>query len=513
LALHTLTVPAYNWVFGCSSVSGAMIAGYYDRNGFPNMYTGTTDYGVMPLKNNLWPTWSDGSTTYPNLPLAATHNGVDGRVTRGSIDDYWVSYNSSTQDPYITNSWTQHPWGEAIGDYMKTSQSAFSNTDGSTTFYTYTSSSSPLTCSTMATSPDGTGHMVSERDGTYGRKLFYEARGYTVTDCYSQKTDNTITGGFSLAQFKAEIDAGRPVMINLAGHTIVGVGYEDASSTIYIHDTWDYFDHTMTWGGSYSGMQMLSVSIVNLQQSTMPPAAFNKASPANISAGEIPTLTLRWEASSGATSYEYCIDDSSNNTCNTSWISTGANTNAFLTGLTTGNHSWQVRAANSHGSLEANGGIWWNFTVVPPKMLYLPLAYKPVPPPGAFNKTTPANAATNQSTNPTLRWSTSSSTTGYEYCYDTINNGTCDSTWVSNATSTSVPLSGLSPSTSYYWQARANNAGGSTYANAGAWWSFTTASPSGWITIHSEDFEGGFPGVWELDDINSNRLHLGQARL
>ena len=30
-----LTVPAFKWVFGCSSVSGAMIAGYYDRNGYP----------------------------------------------------------------------------------------------------------------------------------------------------------------------------------------------------------------------------------------------------------------------------------------------------------------------------------------------------------------------------------------------------------------------------------------------------------------------------------------------
>ncbi len=55
----------------------------------------------------------------------------------------------------------------------------------------------------------------------------------------------------------------RPVMINLAGHTIVGVGYADPS-TIYIHDTWDSSNHTMTWGGSYAGMEMVAVSIVNL---------------------------------------------------------------------------------------------------------------------------------------------------------------------------------------------------------------------------------------------------------
>ena len=253
----TLTVPAYNWVFGCSAVSGAMIAAYYDRNGYPNIYTGPTNGGVMPLDNSGWPTWSDGSTTYPNLPLAASRNGVDGRAVRGSIDDYWVIYNSSASDPYITNGWTQHSWKDAIGDYMKTSQSAYSNVDGSTTFYNYTSGGSQLTCSQMVS------YAIQNLDGTYGRKLFYEARGYTVTDCYNQRTDNN-GGGFTFANYQAEIDAGRPVMLNLAGHTVVGVGYDRSSNTVYLHDTWDYNNHTMTWGGSYSGMALQSVSIVNL---------------------------------------------------------------------------------------------------------------------------------------------------------------------------------------------------------------------------------------------------------
>jgi hypothetical protein len=255
--ISTLTVPAFNWVFGCSAVSGAMIAGYYDRVGWSNIYTGPTNGGVMPLDNSSWPTWSDGFATYPNCPLIASKNGVDGRITLGSIDDYWVKYNSNAADPYITDGWTQHTWGDAIGDYMYTSQSAFGNVDGSTTFYNWKSSPTQLSCDYMASN--------ALYDGTLGRKLFYEARGYTVTDCYNQKTDNKIAGGFSFAQFKAEIDAGRPVMLNLAGHTVVGVGYDDSSSLVYIHDTWDYNNHTMTWGGSYSGMALQSVSIVNIQ--------------------------------------------------------------------------------------------------------------------------------------------------------------------------------------------------------------------------------------------------------
>ena len=271
---NTLTVPAFNWVFGCSAVSGAMIAGYYDRSGFSNMYTGPTNGGVMPLDNSSWGTWTDShGDTYPNCPLIASHNGVDGRATRGSIDDYWVQYLSSAQDPYITGVWTQHTWGNAIGDYMKTSQSAFSNVDGSTSFFGYGSASaSQLTCNQMETYTYQ-GKYISTLDGTYGRKLFYEARGYPVTDCYSQSTDNIIAGGFSFAQFKAEIDAGRPVMLNLAGHTIVGVGYDDTGNKVYIHDTWDYSNHYMTWGSYYSKPSMIlqSVSIVNISGDITPP--------------------------------------------------------------------------------------------------------------------------------------------------------------------------------------------------------------------------------------------------
>jgi hypothetical protein len=251
----TLAVPAYDWVFGCSAVSGTMIAAYFDRNGLPDIYTGPTGGGVMPLDNSVWGSWTDGAReTYPNNPLTATHNGVDGRTIRGSIDDYWVSYLSNSADPYV-GQWAEHAWGEAIGDYMKTSQSAYGNVDGSTSFYNWTSSGTPLTCADMVT------YDIDTVDGTYGRKQFYEARGYEVGDCFNQKTDNN-NGGFTFASYKAKIDAGYPVFLNLEGHSIVGVGYADPS-TVYIHDTWDYATHTMTWGGSYAGMTLQSVSVVD----------------------------------------------------------------------------------------------------------------------------------------------------------------------------------------------------------------------------------------------------------
>lgn len=251
--------PSYDWVYGCSAVSAAMIAAYYDRGDYPNLYTGPTNNGLMPLTDTGWPVWYDSNNDdYPSNPLIASRIGTDGRTMRGSIEDYWVLYEHAGPDPYVTGGWAEHQWTDAVGDFMKTSQAAYDNMDGGTSFYSWTSSPDPLTCADMVDND------ISDDDGTYGRKLFYEARGYTVTDCYNQKTDNN-NGDFTLAKFKNEIDAGHPVLLNLAGHSVVGYGYN--GNTVYVRDTWSSDPsavYSMPWGGSYQGMALLSVSIVHL---------------------------------------------------------------------------------------------------------------------------------------------------------------------------------------------------------------------------------------------------------
>ena len=220
-------VPALDWSFGCTATSAAMAAGYYDRHGYINMYTGPTNYGMFPLNNSSWGTTVINGETRALCPLSATMNGLDGRTTRGHVDDYWVKYGSTTQDPYITNGWTQHTYEDCTGDFMKTNQSAFGNTDGATTYYYYPGGS-PYS-----------GNATS--DGPYGFQLFMESRGYTVNTRYSQTIVgyNGNTTGFSFDDYKSEIDAGRPVMIHIVGHTMLGVGYEnDGSQVIYIHNTW-----------------------------------------------------------------------------------------------------------------------------------------------------------------------------------------------------------------------------------------------------------------------------------
>ncbi len=97
------------------------------------------------------------------------------------------------------------------------------------------------------------------------------------------------------------------------------------------------------------------------------------------------------------------------------------------------------------------------------------------PLPGSLHKKSPGNAATGQSTAPTLSWSPSRNATGYQYCVDTSNNDTCNSSWVSTRTSTHATLSGLKAGTSYYWQVKASSAHGTVAADNAAWYTFTVS--------------------------------------
>jgi hypothetical protein len=189
------------------------------------------------------------------------------------------------------------------------------------------------------------------------------------------------------------------------------------------------------------------------------PDAFNKTLPANGATNQPLSLTLTWGSSNNANSYEYCYDTSNDNTCST-WVNTGASTSVPLSSLNSNTtYYWHVRAANAVGTTYSNGSstAFWSF--------------KTSPPPGAFNKTAPANNALKQSTNPTLKWGASVGATSYEYCYDTINNNTCDTSW-GNTTLTSAAPSNLNNNTTYYWQVRAVNASGTIEANASVWWNF-----------------------------------------
>ena len=451
-ATNTISnVPALTWCFGCSATSAAMMFGHYDNSGYSNMYAGPTNGGVFPMTNAIWGTVVINTETRALCPLSATRLNLDGRTIRGHVDDYWIQFGNADPDPFIGN-WGEHSHGECTGDYMGTNQSSFSSSDGSTTFYYYPDGS-PLY--------DYTGQEPNSRDGCHGMRLFAESRGYTVDTNFSQYIYpyGANTQGFTFDDFKAEINAGNPVLIQIVGHTMLGYGYDDTGSTIYIHDTWNYDDHSMTWGGSYSGMTHYGVAVLRL---VALPAVPSGLLAINVSSSEI---DLAWtDNSSDETGFKIERKTGSGGTY-TEIDTVGAGVTSYSsTGLTVSTtYYYRVRAYNSGGNSdycsEANARTG------------------PYAPSGLS-----ATAASSSEID--LAWTDNSSDeTGFKIERKTGSGGTYAEIDTVGAGVTSYSSTGLTASTTYYYRVRAYNSGdNSSYcseANATTLCSVAPSTPSG----------------------------------
>jgi hypothetical protein len=384
-------------------------------------------------------------------------NGATGQSTSPTLT--WVSSSGATSYEYCYDTTNDNACSNWTSNGTSTSK-ALSGLSNGTTYYwhvraintsgtTYSNGSTTAFWSfSTATNPPGAFNKSTPANGATGQSTgptlsWAVSTGATSYEyCYDTTNDNAcstwMTNGSSTSITLNGLSQGTAYYWHVRAVNAGGTTYSNGSATAF----WSF------------------------TTATNPPGAFNKSSPANGATGQSTSLTLSWASSSGGTSYEYCYDATNDSACST-WTSNGASTSKALTGLSAGTtYYWHVRAVNARGTTYSNASAtaFWSFTTA-------------ITPPGAFNKSSPANAAIGQPTSPTLSWGSSTGATSYEYCYDTTNDNAC-SNWTSNGTSTSKALSGLSVGTTYYWQVRALNAGGTTYSNgsATAVWSFTTGT-------------------------------------
>jgi len=273
------SVPAYNWSFGCSNTAAAMAAGYYDLNGYPEIYTAITNDGQAPMDNILWGTIIINGEVRSQCPLSATRMGLDERISRGHVDDFWVRYRHYGPDPFIQNGWNRHEDEDCTGDFMGSNQSAFGNSDGNTRFF-FVPDGSPL--------HDYTGNEPLRRDGCHGLRLFFESRGYQVIENYTQLLQGYYGNnlGFTFEQYMEEIDNQRPVLLQLNGHTMLGLGYDSSTAQVYLHDTWDHALHSMVWEGTYAGLNLWGVTVLRLHAVNPPPMSGFSMDSDSICAGQ-----------------------------------------------------------------------------------------------------------------------------------------------------------------------------------------------------------------------------------
>lgn len=177
-------------------------------------------------------------------------------------------------------------------------------------------------------------------------------------------------------------------------------------------------------------------------------------SPANMAVSQPVNLTLTWNSSANAQTYEYqyALNPSFTNASSATTAATSANLTLPQSTL----YYWRVRAVN--GNVVSPWSTAWRFTTAGPMAAPLHIS--------------PADLSANISTSGiTLDWDFVANANQYEYEYSTDN--TFTSGVVSGITgATSVTTGALILQTTYYWRVRATD--GVTYSPWSVAWSFTT---------------------------------------
>ncbi|OGS36050.1 MAG: hypothetical protein A2293_05950 [Elusimicrobia bacterium RIFOXYB2_FULL_49_7] len=182
-----------------------------------------------------------------------------------------------------------------------------------------------------------------------------------------------------------------------------------------------------------------------------PPAAPVLASPLNSAIGQAVSLSLKWYASTSATSYGLQV--STDSTFATGFVCNFSGLTLLyqaLSGLSNNTvYYWRVNATNAGGiSHWSDFNRFTTVTLVPPAVPTLSI---------------PANNTVNQSLSPMLSWMTSSSATSYslQVSVDSIFSGT----YVYNQnglTSIAQTITGLLNNRVYFWRVNASNANGTS---------------------------------------------------
>jgi hypothetical protein len=262
----------------------------------------------------------------------------------GSGNDYsYMIAVDGSGNVYVAGE-SEATWGSPVRAYSGSSDAfaAKLTSAGALAWNTFLGASGYDTGSGIALDGSGNVYLSGSSVATWGspdRAFTGSSDGFTVkVDSAGGLVGNTFLGG-------SGGDAANGIAVNGGGTLIYAVGNSNA-----------------TWGSPVKRAYTGSTDAFVVRLDAAPPAAFGKSSPAN-PAYVTTSPSLTWGTSTAATYYEYCYDTSNNNTCDSSWISTGNNPAAGLSGL--GNnvtYYWQVRAVNSNGITYADGGTWWSFT-------------------------------------------------------------------------------------------------------------------------------------------------------
>ncbi len=192
-------VPEYTWYYGCSPTAAGMLFGWWDAQpGTQNLFDGDA--------STFWGDSSESPTGGTKGMVAATQHIVAGSENGHTYGDWHdcTSYPNHESNP------------ASLGDFMKTVDGSTSRSNMAAGFEAFSAWDAPWTS-------------VNESYADVDATTYYTY------------------GGWDFDDFKAELEAGRPVHLGITGHSILALGWWD-QSTVGDPNNYGYICYT-TWSG------------------------------------------------------------------------------------------------------------------------------------------------------------------------------------------------------------------------------------------------------------------------
>ena len=246
-------MPQAEYMYGCTPTAVAMLLGYYDRYG----YQGDDMSGIIDGEVALKSRGTDGDAYDMDA-----FDTVLGRATASREYVYrFYSRNDTPTTPEQEYAYTFESDGKTLrtdewnclADYLGTGQYWRGN-DNLTTMIQYSSLEDIYRYDYDVPYQDG-GNSWSVRyiytGMLVGLDMYVQSRGYAmdyeITGSYQV---DCAGGSFTFNDYMREIDSGRPVLISIEGHSMVGYGYNASTREIIFDDCYEA-DRRMVWDGTY----------------------------------------------------------------------------------------------------------------------------------------------------------------------------------------------------------------------------------------------------------------------
>ena len=280
-------MPKAEYMYGCVPTAVAMLLGYYDLygyrgNDFSNLIAGDVDIESRgtdgnPFNMNAFDTALGLATAtkdyvyrfFSREDIDVIVEGLVATITTTPEEELEFSFVNNGEGPDIrTDVWN------CIADYLGTGQFWRGNNDFSTTstfimlenLLTSKYSQLTFTYGDIQRTIDFKFH-----SSLYGLYLYVQDKGYSLDMKVTGSHQVDLLGGeFTFEDYQREIDAGRPVLVSLVGHAMIGYGYNAETNEIIFDDCYEA-DKRMTWNGTYNyagyELSLQSISTVGLMAS------------------------------------------------------------------------------------------------------------------------------------------------------------------------------------------------------------------------------------------------------